>query len=194
MAEPKEQIRPAEWIHLTREALALKHYSARTEVAYLAWLARYLRFRARRPELDDVEVLRQFLTHLASRRGVSASTQKQALSAIKFAFTYGLGRPFPWLEGYTPAYRPPRLPTVLSAGEVEAVLRHLDGAKRLIAMLLYGSGLRLLEALSLRVKDIDFTRSTVMVRGGKGDKDRATVFPPSLHQPIREHLTRVKRL
>ena len=195
MAESSEgPLRPSEWMEATRQALALKRYSTRTEAVYLGWLSRYLRFRARRVELDDVEVLRQYLTHLASRRGVSASTQKQALSAIKFAFTNGLGRPFPWLEGFTPAYRPPRLPTVLSVGEVEAVLSHLDGAKRLIAMLLYGSGLRLLEALSLRVKDIDFARNTVMVRGGKGDKDRATVFPPTLHQPMREHLARVKRL
>ena len=194
MAEPKERISPGEWMKATRDALALKRYSARTEAAYLGWLSRYLRFRARRAELDDVEVLRQFLTHLASRRGVSASTQKQALSDIKFAFSNGLGRPFPWLEGFTPAFRPPRLPVVLSQGEVEAVLGHLDGVKRLIAMLLYGSGLRLLEALSLRVKDVGFARSTVIVRGGKGDKDRATVFPPSLHQPMREHLARVRRL
>src|SRR5688572_8368919 len=148
MAESSEgQVRPSDWLEATRQAVALRRYSARTEAVYLGWLARYLRFRARRNELDDVEVLRQFLSHLASRGGVSASTQKQALSAIKFAFTNGLGRPFPWLEGYTPAYRPPRLPTVLSVSEVEAVLRHIYGAKRLIAMLLYGSGLRLLEAL-----------------------------------------------
>ena len=192
--EPTDGISPGAWITATREALALKRYSVRTQAAYLGWLSRYLRFRARRVAVDDVEVLRQFLTHLASRRGVSASTQKQALSAIKFAFSNALGRPFPWLEGFTPAFRPPRLPTVLSVTEVEAVLGQLEGVKRLIAMLLYGSGLRLLEALLLRVKDVDFARHTVMVRGGKGDKDRATVFPPSLHRPMREHLARVKRL
>jgi integron integrase len=125
---------------------------------------------------------------------VSASTQKQALSAIRFAFAHGLESPLPWLDGFTIAHRPPRLPVVLSAGEVERVLAQLVGAKRLIGMLLYGSGLRLLEALSLRVKDVDFERSTLIVRGGKGDKDRATVFPPSLHEPMRVHLARVRRL
>lgn len=178
----------------TRKALHLRRYLARTETAYLGWLARYLRYRERRPELDDVEALRQFLTHLASRRSVSASTQKQALSAIRFAFAGALGRAIPWLEGFTPAYRPPRLPAVLSGSEVNAVLGQLAGAKRLVAMLMYGSGLRILEALTLRVKDIDFSRSTIVVRGGKGDKDRATVFPASLHDPMREHLARVRRL
>jgi integron integrase len=125
---------------------------------------------------------------------VSASTQKQALSAIRFAFAQGLESPLPWLEGFTPAFRPPRLPVVLSPGEVEAVLGHLGGVKRLIGMLLYGSGLRLMEALSLRVKDVDFDRSTLVVRGGKGDKDRATVLPLSLHEPMRAHLSRVRRL
>ena len=178
----------------TRRALALKRYSARTEAAYLGWLARYLRFRARRPELDDVEALREFLTHLASRRAVSPSTQKQALAAIRFAFAHGLGRALPWLDGFTPAYRPPRLPVVLSAGEVESILTQLNGTKRLIGLLLYGSGLRVLEAVSLRVKDVDFARRTLMVRGGKGDKDRATVFPLPLHDVMRAHLVRVRRI
>jgi integron integrase len=138
--------------------------------------------------------LRAFLTHLASRRSVSASTQKQALSALRFAFASGLGKPLEWLEGFTPAFRPPRLPIVLSGTEVEGILGQLSGAKRLVGMLLYGSGLRLLEALSLRVKDLDFDRCTLVVRAGKGDKDRATVFPSVLHGPLRAHLTRVKRL
>jgi integron integrase len=125
---------------------------------------------------------------------VSAATQKQALSALRFAFACALGHPLPWLDGFAPAYRPPRLPVVLSAEEVESVLAQLSGAKRLVAMLMYGSGLRVLEALSLRVKDVDFGRSTLVVRGGKGDKDRATVFPVTLHDPLREHLARVKRL
>ena len=183
-----------DWIEATRQAIRLKHYSSRTESTYLSWLARYLRFRGRRPCLGDIEALRQFLTHLATSRAVSTSTQKQALSAIRFAFESGLGRRLPWLDGFTPAYRPPRLPVVLSASEVAAVLGHLSGAKRLIGMLLYGSGLRLLEALSLRVKDVDFGRSTLTVRGGKGDRDRATVLPTPIHEPLRQHLDRVKRL
>jgi integron integrase len=184
----------AEWLAATRQALLLKRYSARTQGAYLRWLTRYLRFRSRRTSIDELEVLRQFLTHLASRRRVSASTQKQALSAIRFSFDYALGRPLKWVDGFTPAFRPPRLPTVLSAAEVELVLGQLSGAKRLVGLLLYGSGLRLLEALTLRVKDIDFERRAVVVRGGKGDKDRETVLPPSLHSPLREHLGRVERL
>lgn len=185
---------PHHWIDATRRAIQLKKYSKRTEAAYLGWLARFVRYRVRCPELGDVDALRSFLTNLASRRRVSASTQKQALSAIRFAFDKGLGRPLAWVDGFTPAYRPPRLPVVLSAVEVEGVLGHLTGPRRLIASLMYGSGLRVLEALSLRVKDVDFERSTLIVRGGKGDKDRATLFPLSLHQPMRDHLTLVKRL
>ncbi len=190
----RRDIKPAEWIEATRRAIHLKRYSARTEHTYLRWLTRYLRFRAKRPELDDVEAVREFLSYLATRRQVSASTQKQALSAVRFAFEYGLEQPLRWLDGFTPAFRPPRLPTVLSPAEVELVLGRLSGAKRLIGMLMYGSGLRVLETLRLRVKDVDFGRSILVVRGGKGDRDRATVFPSSLHEPIREHLVRVKRL
>ena len=195
MTEPQSTaLHPREWIEATRRAIQLKRYSKRTEAAYLYWLTRFLRFQASRPDRSDVDVLREFLTNLAAKRHVSASTQKQALSAIRFAFDKGLGQPLPWMEGFTPAYRPPRLPVVLSATEVSAVLGHLRGAQRLIAMLMYGSGLRVLEALSLRVKDVDFERSTLIVRGGKGDKDRATVFPSSIHESLREHLDRVKRL
>jgi integron integrase len=184
----------AHWLEATRRSLHLKRYSNRTSRTYLGWLARYQRFRLRRPDLDDVEALRGFLTWLATRRQVSASTQKQALSAIRFAFEHGLGRPLPWLEGFAPASRPPRLPVVLSVNEVDLVLRQLGGVKRLIGMVLYGSGVRLLEALTLRVKDVDFDRRALIVRGGKGDKDRLTVFPSSLQELVRQHLTRVKRL
>lgn len=184
----------AEWIESTREALNLKRYTARTVSAYLRWLEGFLRFRSRRPGRDDVEILREFLTHLATRREVSGATQKQALSAIRFAFAAVLGRPLPWLDGFRPAYRPPRLPVVLSGAEVVAVLSQLHGVRRLVALLLYGSGLRLLEALSLRVKDVDFDRSTIVVRGGKGDTDRATVFPSALHDRMRTHLAKVRRL
>ena len=185
---------PNEWLSATRQALQLKRYTARTQKAYLGWLTRYLRFRARCGGKDDVDVLRMFLTRLATRRQVSPATQKQALSAIRFAFAQRIGRPLPWLDGFQPAYRPPPLPVVLSAREVEQLLCQLAGAKRLIAMLMYGSGLRLLEALTLRVKDVDFGRSTVTVRSGKGEKDRATVFPAPLHAPMKEHLARVRRL
>ena len=184
---------PSRWIDAVRDVMRIRRYSSRTAESYVAWLRRYIRFRSRQPAgTPDEEVFRSFLSFLASSRGVGGSSQRQAHSAIRFAYL-AVGRQMPWLEGYTPVYRPPRLPVVLSAGEVESVLGCLTGPKRLIGMLLYGSGLRVLEALTLRVKDVDFARSTIIVRGGKGDKDRATVFPKSLHAPMREHLVRVKR-
>lgn len=135
-----------------------------------------------------------FLSQLVIRKRVSASTQNQARSALVFLFRHALGSPPPMLEGVTPASRPPRLPVVLSRDEVAAVVERMAGAKRLVALLLYGSGLRLLEALTLRVKDLDFERSQIVVRAGKGDKDRVTVLPGVLHEPLRAHLARVKRL
>jgi integron integrase len=178
----------------TRSVLRLRHYSRRTEEAYLAWVRRFLVFRREHvARAGRVEGVRQFLAYLAEQCHVSGGTQRQALSALRFAFDHGLGAPLPWVE-LRSVYRPPRLPVVLSAGEVAAVLGRLQGAKQLIAMLLYGSGLRLLEALNLRVKDVDFERGTLTVRAGKGDKDRSTVLPPSLHGPLRAHLARVRRL
>ncbi|MBV6523116.1 MAG: Tyrosine recombinase XerC [Gemmatimonadaceae bacterium] len=192
---PAAELRPREWMEATRTALRLRRYSRRTEEAYLGWLVRFLRFRRRLPAgTPDAVAVQQFLSHLAGPRRVSGPTQKQALSAIRFAYDRGRGMALPWLDEFMPAHRPPRLPVVLSPQEVRAVIAELRGAKQLVAMLMYGSGLRLLEALSLRVKDVDFSRSTLVVRSGKGDKDRATVFPVSLHQRIREHLERVQRL
>jgi len=183
-----------EWLAATRTVLHLRHYSRRTEESYLWWLRRFLAFRRERvPAAGSAEAVRQFLSYLVEKRNVSGGTQQQALSALRFAFDRGLGTPLAWVE-LRPVYRPPRLPVVLSAGEVAAVLGRLQGAKQLIAMLLYGSGLRLLEAMNLRVKDLDFERSTLTVRAGKGDKDRSTVLPPSLHGPLRTHLARVQRL
>jgi len=142
----------------------------------------------------DAEAARAFLSVLAERRRVSASTQNQARSALVFFYRHGLGTPLPMLQGITPASRPQRIPVVLSQAEVAAVLRHLRGAKQLVAMLLYGSGLRLLEALMLRVKDLDFARAQIVVRRGKGDKDRVTVLPEALRARLQEHLGRVRRL
>ena len=190
----QDPLGPDEWIEATRRAVQVKRYARRTEAAYVGWLERFIRFRAKRPAVSDLEAIRAYLTYLASQRRVSSSTQKQALSAIRFAFEMGRNQRLPWLDGFTPAYRAPRLPVVLSSTEVERVLAQLSGAKRIVGMLMYGSGLRVLEALSLRVKDVDFERSTLIVRGGKGDKDRSTVFPVSLHGLMREHLERVKRL
>jgi len=192
---PGDAPQGAEWVEATRQALRLRHYSPRTEASYLAWLRQFLRHRRRHSATaTDEEAIASFLTYLGTTRGISGSTQKQALSALRFAFDRGRGTPLPWLDGLKPIYRPPRLPVVLSASEVSRVLACLSGQRRLVAMLLYGSGLRLLEALRLRVKDVDFERRTIVVRGGKGDKDRATVFPESVHAPMRAHLERVRRL
>lgn len=188
-------VRVREAIARTTEIMVRQHYSHRSVEAYVAWIRRFLGFHGSRGAAPvDHEAVAAFLSALAVRGRVSASTQNQARSALVFYFRHVLGTPLPPLEGVTPASRPPRLPTVLSGDEVLAVLRQLTGAKQLVAMLLYGSGLRLLEALSLRVKDVDMARAQLMVRSGKGDKDRATVLPPSLHGRLREHLGRVKRL
>jgi integron integrase len=185
----------AEWVAATSRALRIRGYSGRTEASYVSWLRQFLAHRRRgRVGASDVDAVEAFLSELGTSRGVSGTTQRQALSALRFAFERGRETPLPWLEKFTPVFRPPRLPVVLSPGEVSAVLACLTGPRRLVGMLLYGSGLRLLEALRLRVKDVDFERQTIVVRGGKGDKDRATVFPESLHAPLRAHLARVQRL
>jgi len=175
--------------------LRVQYYSARTLEAYLGWVRRFLHFhRSRDARSLGPEAAQSFLSMLAERRRVSASTQNQARSALLFFYRHVLARPLPPLEGVTPASRPRRIPVVLSRDEVARVLRHLAGAKQLIAMVLYGSGLRLMEALSLRVKDVDFARAQLVVRGGKGDKDRIMVLPAVLATRLGEHLARVKRL
>lgn len=177
------------------DTLQTQRYSPRTIEAYVAWVRRFIGFHGRRdPRALDEAAVTRFLSALATRGRVSASTQNQARSALVFFYRHVAQRPLSALEGVTPASRPRRLPVVLAREEVAVVLRGLIGAKQLIAMLLYGSGLRLLEALSLRVKDLDFARAQLIVRGGKGDKDRVTVLPPPLHAELRAHLVRVRRL
>lgn len=152
-----------------RDRLRVKHYSYRTEQQYIAWIRRFiLHYDKRHPrDISGAEVER-FLTHLAVERRVSASTQNQALSAILFLYRHVLDVELPWLENIVRARRPARLPTVLSPAEVEAVLTHLEGTFRIVAQLLYGSGLRLMEALRLRIKDVDFEYAQILVRDGKG--------------------------
>ena len=169
--------------------MVLRHYSPRTAKAYRRWILRYLRFHGKRhpSELGGAEVT-AFLTWLAQERKVSSSTQTQALSALLFLYRHVLGEDLPWLTDVVRAPARQRLPVVLSREEVRAVMRRLEGNDRLIAMLLYGSGLRLLEALGLRVKDVDFEQSQIVVRGGKGDKDRITMLPQALKTELRRHL------
>ncbi|MBN2361972.1 MAG: integron integrase [Deltaproteobacteria bacterium] len=183
------------WYEKTRRALRARHYSLRTEEAYLGWLRRFLQANRHRDprELDEMAINR-FVSHLAVDGQVSAATQNQALAALLFFYRDVLGHALEQIDDVIRAKRPRRLPVVLSRQEVKALLARLDGANWIMASLLYGAGLRLLECLRLRVKDIDFDRNELVVRRGKGGKDRVTVLPAMLREPLREHLERVHEL
>ncbi len=185
---------PTGLLDRAHQALRARHYSRRTEQAYLAWITRFVAFHdGHAPdEMGEGEVNR-FLTHLAVQGRVSASTQNQALAALLFLYGSVLRRPLGQIEGVVRARRPRRLPVVLSRQEVRAVLDGLEGTPRLVCALLYGSGLRLLECLRLRVKDIDFQRNEMTVRDGKGGKDRATMLPAAVTAQLQAHLERVCR-
>lgn len=180
----------------TRETLRRKHYALKTERAYLRWIRRYIFFHGvRHPVHLGIKELEQFLTYLAVKENVAASTQNQALSAILFLYKEVLGRPLPDNELQSVrAKRPTRVPTVLSWAEVGSLLACLQGTNKLMAQLLYGSGLRVSECVRLRVKQLDFAQSQIVVRDGKGKKDRVTMLPESLHKLLRAHLVRVKRI
>lgn len=178
-----------------REAIRYKHYSLRTEKAYVDWVRRFVVFHGRRHprEMGAVEV-RGFLAHLATDLQVAASTHRQALSALLFLYKDVLGIELPWLAELERPKKPKRMPTVLSRLEVERLLAAMEGTHALMARLLYGTGMRLMEAVRLRVKDVDFARGEIMVRDGKGGKDRPTVLPTSLVAPLQAHLQRVRLL
>jgi integron integrase len=178
-----------------RDRLRVKHYSIRTEQAYVEWVRRFVLFHGKtHPRELGAKEVEAFLTHLAVRGRVAASTQNQAKSAILFLYREVIDRELPWLEGVVVARTPQRLPVVLTQAEVEAVLGRMRGTPGLIAKLLYGSGLRILECMRLRVKDIDFSRKEILVRDGKGAKDRVTMLPGSLVEPLRRHMERVRDL
>lgn len=178
-----------------REKIRLKHYSIRTEQAYVDWIKRYILFHDKRhPQEMGKREVEQFLSHLAVERNVAASTQNQALSAILFLYKEVLEQDIGWLDNVERAKRPARLPVVLTATEVRAVLAHLEGRHRLMANLLYGAGLRLMECVRLRVKDLDFEYRQITVRDGKGQKDRLTLLPDSLVGSLQTHLADVKIL
>ena len=176
-----------------RDLIRLKHYSIRTEQAYLGWIRRFILFHHKRhpKEMGKTEI-ESFLTHLAVQENVAASTQNQAMSAILFLYRHVLKQDLGWLDDVTHAKRPARLPVVLTVPEVQAVLARLDGQHWVMASLLYGSGLRLMECLRLRVKDLELTRRELIVRDGKGSKDRITLLPDKLIQPLQIQLERVK--
>lgn len=186
MAEPR-------LLDRVRDALRRGHYSPRTETQYVVWIRRYILFSGTRHpiEMGAVEVER-YLTHLAVNQRVSASTQNQALSALLFLYNKVLDRPLDQMPGVVRARTPSRLPVMLSRDEARAVLGRLQGSVWLIVMLLYGAGLRLNEALALRIKDIDFDRRQITVRRGKGAKDRLVPLPDAVRERLREHLVRVK--
>jgi integron integrase len=176
-----------------RAVMRLRHLSPRTEEAYLGWMRRYYEFHGRRDTADlGAEHVTAFLNHLILDRHVSASTQNQALAALLFLYRDVHGQNLPWLDGFVRPKLPARLPAVLSRTEVAAVLAHMSGTPRIMATLLYGSGLRLLECCRLRVKDIDPIRNQITVRRGKGDRDRATMLPALVKADLIAHLERVR--
>jgi integron integrase len=177
---------------VARERMRTRHYSLRTEKAYLQWLRRYVEFHERKhPRELGAPQVEQFLSHLAVHRKVSAATQNQAQQAILFLYRHVLEIELPWLEGVTRASAPRRLPVVLSREEVRALLAQLEGTPWLVASLLYGAVLRLTEALRMRVKDVSLERGELIVRGGKGDRDRVTMLPAALDPAVRAHLSRL---
>lgn len=178
-----------------RDAIRRAHYSLRTEKSYLHWVRRYILFHGKRHprEMGAVEVT-AFLTSLAVDRQVSASTQNQAKAAVLFLYKQVLNVRLPWLDGIAQAKRQRRLPVVLTHGEVRQLLDQMDGVMGLVAQVLFGTGMRLMEVLRLRVKDLDFERLEVIVREGKGGKDRVTMLPQSLVPALKIHLEKVKAL
>src|SRR3989441_12775394 len=176
-----------------RTALRSRHYSRRTEEAYVAWIRRYILFHGKRHpmEMGAPEITR-FLSFLAVDGKVAPSTQNQARAALLFLYREVLELDVPWLDGLVRARRPERLPVVLSRKEVRALLERLDGTPRLMAYLLYGAGLRLLECCRLRVQDVGFGSNQIVVRSGKGDKDRMTMLPAAVKMDLARHLEGVR--
>ncbi len=173
-----------------RDRMRVKHYSLRTETSYVDWIKRLILFHGKRHPRDvGAAEVTAFLTHLAVQRNVAASTQNQALAAILFLYREVLGIDLPWLKDLVRAKRPARLPTVLTRTEVVALLDHLDDSMRLIVRLLYGTGMRLMEVARLRVKDADLQKREITVRDGKGGKDRVTMLPEALVEPLKAHLS-----
>ena len=167
----------------------MKHYSIRTETQYLQWIRRFILFHDKRHPRDmGAAEVEAFLTHLAVEGRVAAATQNQALSALLFLYREVLGINLPWLDGVVRAKLPQRLPVVLTRQEVSGLLDRMNGLHGMMARLLYGTGMRLMECVRLRVKDVDFEQAEIVVRDGKGAKDRVTMLPQSLIGPLQEHL------
>ena len=190
-----EELPSPKLLDLVKNAIRIRHYSLRTEESYVYWIRGFVRFNGlRHPRDMGAREVTAFLTHLAVERDVAAATQQQALSALLFLYKQVLGVDLPWLDDIVRPKKPARLPTVLNEREVECILALMEGVHGLMARLIYGAGLRLLECLRLRVKDIDFDRKEVLVRDGKGAKDRVTMLPSRLVAPLREHLKHARSL
>lgn len=184
--------RPPRLLDQVRAACRARHFSRRTERAYLGWIVRFIRHNGlRHPKDLAEEAATAFLNHLAVHGRVAASTQNQALAALLFLYRNVLRLDLPWLKDLIRAKRPGRIPTVLSRGEVKRILESLDGVVALMALLMYGSGLRLLECCRLRIKDIDFERRQIIVRAGKGGKDRRTFLPRAALTALRVQIAKV---
>lgn len=186
-------VTPPKLLDQVRHRARLLHYSLRTETVYVGWIRRFILFHGKRHprELGVVEVT-AFLTHLAVERKVAASTQNQAKAALLFLYKEVLGIDLPWLSEVVAAKMPRRLPVVLTQREARELLLHMNGTMWLVAALLYGTGMRLLECLRLRVKDVEFERREILIREGKGNKDRVTVLPENLMQPLHEQIERAR--
>ncbi len=191
---PSQPPAPPRLLDQVRAAIRSRHYSPRTEEAYVLWVKRFILYHGKRHprEMGHAEIS-AFLTHLAVNKRVSASTQNQALAALLFLYHEVLRQKVERIEEVVRAKTPQRLPVVLTREEVRGVLKHLDGTPWLMAMLLYGSGLRLMECAQLRIKDVDFGANQILVRGGKGDKDRITMLPGSVKDSLDRHLAVVRR-
>ena len=176
-----------------RQAIRTRHYSYMTEKAYVHWTKRYIFFHNKRhpAEMGEAEIAR-FLSSLATDGQVSASTQNQAFNALLFLYKEVLGKKIGLIEGVVRAKRPLRLPVVLTKDEVKKVIDHMNGVPRLMAVLLYGAGLRLMECCRLRIKDIDFSRNEIVIRAGKGDKDRHTMLPTAIKESLSRHIETVR--
>jgi integron integrase len=178
-----------------RDRIRVKHYSIRTETQYVQWIRRFILFHDKRHPKDmGAPELEAFLTHLAVEGNVAAATQNQALSALLFLYREVLKINLPWLDGVVRAKTPQRLPVVLTRQEVASVLERMSGVYGLLAQLLYGTGMRLMECVRLRVKDVDFERAEIVVRDGKGAKDRITMLPQTLIAPLQAHLRTRRQL
>lgn len=192
---PSPQSGEPRFLDQVANACRVKQLAYRTEQSYVAWVKRFILFHNKRhPREMGAPEVHAFLTHLAVNRRVAASTQNQALNAIVFMYREVLRRDPGEFGEFEPAKRPKRLPTVLTRDEVRHVLTHLSGTYGLMARLLYGSGMRLMECVRLRIKDVDFQAGTITVRSGKGDKDRVTLLPESLRQPLVDHIARLRGL